>query len=403
MSQPLEFSGKSFALYQTLHPAALLIANEQGHLLYADNIEQALVPASTTKLITALLALQHWGAEHHFHTDFTVYSCTEVQAINCARLEIGAFGDPFLVSEEWAIIAEYLAAQLKAQGITQIQSIHLANQWFDEPLNMPGAERSLNPYDAINGALVANFNSINVRKTLTGWESAEPQTPWTRSAQTIVENAGLSLKIAQEERINTGQNYRLNQQYALELLQTLLQQNGIAAQIGEQPLSSANPQSMRFRYRHFNRRNLAEMIRPMLKYSTNFIANQIALNLAAEIYGAPASAQSVQKLYQQKLAQQFAWQEDEVRFFDAAGLSRDNRINARQLYQVLQAFAPWRELLPEVEEGVFAKSGSLLGVSTLAGYFKHQQQWLPFVFMSNQKVPYRFRNQLAKSLKAQLP
>ncbi|CAN8142242.1 hypothetical protein THIOSC15_3460011 [uncultured Thiomicrorhabdus sp.] len=41
-----------------------MIADEGGQLLYSDNIEQAMVPASTTKLITALLALQHWGAEH---------------------------------------------------------------------------------------------------------------------------------------------------------------------------------------------------------------------------------------------------------------------------------------------------------------------------------------------------
>jgi D-alanyl-D-alanine carboxypeptidase/D-alanyl-D-alanine-endopeptidase (penicillin-binding protein 4) len=54
--------------------------------------------------------------------------------------------------------------------------------------------------------------------------------------------------------------------------------------------------------------------------------------------------------------------------------------------------------LPEVELNVFAKSGTLMGVSTLAGYIHADKVWYPFAFMINQKVPYRYRNQLIKEL-----
>lgn len=401
--QQLKFSGKNFALYQTLSPAALLIADEQGELLYADNVHQKMMPASTTKLITALLALQHWGVEHRFFTDFILYPCRDARVSNCVRMEIKAYGDPFLVSEEWQRIADSLAWQLKAKGVAQIESMALVNQWYQEPLSMPGAGESLNPYDAINGALVANFNSLKALKTKTEWVSAEEQTPWVPSSDKIVATSGLNWVSGKAERINTGQDYQLNQQYAAELLQQLLKENGIAILDGQLRLEPASQQAPLLSYRHFNSRTLAEVVRPMMKYSTNFIANQIALNLAAEIYGAPASPQKVKRLFYQRLSQQFGWTDSDAQFLDGAGLSRKNRISALQLYQVLRAFKPWRDLLPQVEQDVYAKSGSLIGVSTLAGYFHHKQQWMPFVFLSNQRVPYRFRNRLAKSLKAQLP
>jgi len=61
-------------------------------------------------------------------------------------------------------------------------------------------------------------------------------------------------------------------------------------------------------------------------------------------------------------------------------------------------FQPWHHLLPEIEPNVYAKSGTLLGVSTLAGYFYKEKHWFPFALMINQTVPYRYRNQLVNAL-----
>lgn len=401
----LHFSGKEFALYKTLNPAALLIATPDGEPLFADHVDQPLIPASTTKLITALLALRHWGEEFRFYTDFSVRQSSADMA---PVLQISAYGDPFLVSEEMALLAGNLAQRLKAQGIERLSRIQLVNQWFEKDIHLPGTGESLNPYDAVNGAFAVNFNSIKLRKDAEGWSSAEEQTPMTEASLRIAKQSGLKLKGGQSERVNTGQDDMLNRQYAAEILIAFLQREGIEVEYSElqsAPISGQGQDAFPeiLNYRHYNSRTLAEVIRPMMKYSTNFIANQIALNLSAEIYGAPASAAKLQRLYAEQLPAIFGWKRNEVHFLDGAGLSRDNSISAFQLMAVLQAFEPWRHLLPEVEEGVYAKSGSLIGVSTLAGYLHHQQQWLPFVFLSNQRVPYHFRNRLAKSLRAQLP
>ncbi|WP_172959669.1 D-alanyl-D-alanine carboxypeptidase [Thiomicrorhabdus aquaedulcis] len=150
-------------------------------------------------------------------------------------------------------------------------------------------------------------------------------------------------------------------------------------------------------YAHYNSLTLAQIVQPMMHYSTNFIANQLALNLSVELAGAPASPQKIAQVYQQALRKQFGWQDFTIE--EGAGLSRQNQLSPQQLIQLLNAFSPWRELLPEVVPNVYAKSGTLMGVNALAGYVKQaNNQWWPFVFMINQPVTYAYRNQLAQEL-----
>jgi len=153
-------------------------------------------------------------------------------------------------------------------------------------------------------------------------------------------------------------------------------------------------------YRHLNSRTLADVIRPMMKYSTNFVANQLVLKLAAEKQGAPASSDKVTLTLKQQLSAGFGWKSFYLE--DGAGLSRANRLSPVQLVDVLGRFRTWKHLLPEIEPGIYAKSGSLIGVSALAGYVKKQHEWRPFAVIINQKTPYRFRNKLAVELR-QLP
>jgi len=92
----------------------------------------------------------------------------------------------------------------------------------------------------------------------------------------------------------------------------------------------------------------------------------------------------------------FGWRD--YRIEEGAGLSRGNRISARQLVQVVRAFDPYRDLLPQEGEGVFAKTGTLTGVSTLAGYVRRSGRWVPFALMINEPVDYGLRLQVAAAL-----
>ncbi|NOQ65324.1 MAG: peptidase S13 [Methyloprofundus sp.] len=379
LAYPIHASADSaLKTFSTLNNAGLLLTNIQGQPLISKRADQAFIPASATKLITAYLALKHWGADYHFQTKFYFDRSNQT-------LWIKASGDPFLVSEELTLIAQ----QLKTLGLTEIKTIALDVSLFQSKLHTPGAESSDNPYDAVPSALAANFNTLSIKKVAGKIYSAEAQTPLTAYAKS------LSHRIKKRDfRINTGQSSHDAERYCAELLAAFLRQQGV--RVADKIVWGKLPALPVF-YTHSNSKNLAEVIRPMLKYSTNFIANQLILVLSAESTQRPANFKEVQNYMQSTLTEQFNWQHLSLK--EGAGLSRANQISPQQLVQLLEAFRPWKHLLPEIETGVYAKSGTLKKVSTLAGYIvNNQQQWHAFALMINQAVPYRFRNRIAREL-----
>ncbi len=400
--------GPQLSYFNQLDQAGILLLNEKAAVLQSKSAQHHFIPASTTKLLTALLALRHWGADYRFKTAFSlveakVSSGRETNQTIAPILLVKGYGDPFLVSEELRVIAKNVAERLKKRGIHALSGIQLDTSYYATNLNMPGASDTDNPYDAIPSALAANFNTVYIRKTSSGFESAEPQTPMTLTALEIAQNI-THFEEAPEglvKRVNLGEDVQLDQRYFTELLSTFLRNEGITvgSQLSwqtqsERTLLASHTQSLL--YLHENSRTLEDIVRPMMLYSTNFVANQLALNLSAELISGPADEHSVAQMYQQSLKTVFGWSDFHIE--DGAGLSRKNRLSPRQLIDVLNAFKPWRHLLPEIEQNVFAKSGTLFGVSTLAGYIHADQEWYPFAFMINQNVPYYYRNKLVKEL-----
>ena len=371
-----------------MQQAGLLLLDAQGEPLISKQASQLFVPASTTKLVTAYLALSHWGEAHQFKTDFFL------QSINSKTiLWVKGYGDPFLISEELLIIAQQLTERLTQQGLQRIDEIRLDTTVFSNDLMLPGTSQSDNPYDAVPSAIAANFNTLYLMKHSGQLVSAEAQTPLTPLALEV----GQSLT-SKKQRINLGADPKVGQRYFAELLAEFLRQQGV--EVGETiTWGEVNPTLPRV-YQHTNSHSLADIIRPMMKYSTNFIANQLVLMMATERYGAPATTSKVKQFFLEQLASHFEWSGTLLE--EGAGLSRNNRLSPEQLIDLLQAFKPWRDLLPEIETGVMAKSGSLIGVSTLAGYILQDQDWLPFALMMNERAPYRYRNKVARQLQAEL-
>ena len=364
--------------FSQLKNAGLLVVNEQGQLLKADNNKRSFIPASTTKIVTAWLALDRWGENHRFATDFYYDPASFM-------LTVKGSGDPFLVSEELAIIA----SRLRGLGLTRVDTLVLDGSRFQQGLVLPGTSKTNNPYDAVPSALAANFNTVNLKKVNGRVRSAEKQTPLTAYAKSMARGFKKS-----KLRVNTGRDPRNAEYYFGELLGAFLKQNGIA--VANNIVSGRAPNQRPF-YQHYNSRTLGDVVRPMMKYSTNFIANQLVLMMSSEHYGRSANAADVKRYMEDNLKAAFKWKN--FSFNEGAGLSRQNRISPEQLVDLLQNFRQWRHLLPEVEKGVFAKSGTLKKVSTLAGYIVKQGEWKPFALMMNQSVPYKLRNRIAKELR----
>ncbi len=375
---PALYADSALSSFYRLHNAGLLMQDSKGQALLAEHADKPYIPASTTKLVTAWLALQHWGEGFRFQTHFYWQPQSHT-------LFVKGSGDPFLVSEEIAVIAQ----RLQKHGIQQVDTIVLDNSLFQPDLIMPGTGRTNNPYDAVPSALAANFNTVNIKKIKGRVVSAEPQTPLTPIARSMGKRFRKGTL-----RVNTGRDPRLAEKYFAEVLLALLQQQGVKT-AGTRILGGKVPQQAPF-YTHTNSKTLGEMLRPMLKYSTNFIANQLILTLSAEYYGRAANAQDVQNYMQSTLTKHFHWHNFTLK--DGAGLSRSNRLSPRQLVQLLDSFKRWKHLLPEIEPGVYAKSGTLNKVSTLAGFIEKNGQLKTFALMMNQGVPYKLRNRIAREL-----
>ena len=356
--------------------SSLLVVDPSGNEIQSHHADRPMIPASTMKLLTALLALETWGSDHRFVTDFALDQKN--------YLWVKGYGDPFLISEE----IDLIVIALKKRGLKKINGIGVDDSYFSSDIIIDGQSKTDNPYDAPLSALAANFNTINVKRKDQKTFSAEPQTPLTP----LIKHLAKDLPVG-THRINLGEQTQ-SPRYFAEILMAKLEAQGI--RITNKLIEGTIPDTIFPFYRHQNSHDLSEIISAMLQYSNNFIANQLFLLLGVEEKGAPATMDKSRSTIRSKVQKLFGWQNYAVR--EGAGLSRDNRLSARQLIDILQHFLPYRDLISRQNDRILAKSGTLKGVSTYAGYLFRSDQWMPFALMINQSVPYNFRKKVALEL-----
>ena len=363
--------------FESLDSSSLLVVDTNHHILRSKNADEPFIPASTVKILTALIALEHWGGNHRFSTEFYFDSSLNY-------LWVKGYGDPYLISEE----IDLIVAKLEQAGITEFDGIGVDTSYFDNSITIDGQGKSLNPYDASLGTLAANFNTINIRVYEDSISSSEVQTPLTPIAKELSKGLGIGT-----HRINLG-DAELGPRYFAELLKSKLNRKGYLAEVNY--MSGNIPSSANLLFTYKNSHTLEQVISSMLEYSNNFIANQLYLLLGAELIGAPASLMKSQKIVTDYVKQNFKWENYEL--IEGAGLSSKNRLSAQQLVDLLNRFKAYKHLLPAQNTHIFAKSGTLKNVSTYAGYINRDSQWSSFALMINQKVNFTFREKVADEL-----
>ncbi|MEA3641000.1 MAG: D-alanyl-D-alanine carboxypeptidase [Lamprobacter sp.] len=355
---------------------ASLVVSDGRRLLIADQPDRLLVPASTMKLVTALAAIERWGLKHRFETRFYLGRDD--------RLWVKGGGDPYLVSEE----LDRVVSALKAAAVRSVSGLGLDAELFGTQVIIPGRSSSNNPYDAPVTSLGLNFNTVSLQVLAGRVTSAEVQTPITPTAQRLGRGLGDG-----KHRINLVDGETALGHFG-EVLKAKLQQSGI--QVGAPIEAGTVPQSAKLVYTHRSSQTLGQVVKNMLEYSTNFVANDLFLLLGEQ--SGRASMDSAQQTMERWARQTFAWRD--FRIEDGAGLSRGNRLSGRQMLDVLERLRPYLELLPvqDNDPGVRAKTGTLRGVSTYAGFIRRGRDWLPFSLMINQPVAYGFRLEVASAL-----
>ncbi len=381
------YSGQALAntILKDLHlgeGSSMLIVDENMKPLYSWQANKPFIPASIQKITTSLLALDKWGRNHRFETEFYV-------ADNI--LWVKGFGDPFLISEELAVLAQRLAGKLHFAS-SNIKGIGIDSQFFARE-HVHGRTNVDDPYNAPLSAVSANFNTINVIKKNGAVISAESQTPLTATAIRLASK----LKNG-KHRVNVGTAETAEQHFA-ELLRLLLKNKG--KNIGSEILRGKLPDNAKLVYTHRNSKRLEDVVQASLMYSNNLIANQIFL-LLAENNKASINLSQAKKWSNVNLSKRYPHWNNMV-FEEGAGLSRKNRISAKQMLDVLIDFSDYKDLLRVYANGEYvAKTGTLKNIRTYAGYMKVKGKNYPFVILLNEKMPYKYREKLVKMALAEL-
>jgi len=326
----------------------VLVMDEQGNEVIAQNADKPFVPASVTKVVTAWLALEVLGADYRFQTSFYLD--------DDRVLYVRGGGDPFLISEELALLAPKL---VEAVGKEKLTGIVLDTSYYPADLTIPGIEETNEAYDALNSALAVNFNTIHAVRSGKTVRSAEKQTPITPLAisqfQARGPNGRARISLTQEDPA-------VSVQYAGELLAAFIEQSG--GKVEGEITTGSVPQGLEPVYVHNQSRTLEEILTQMLIGSNNYIANQVFLEIGATL-GGPVSLEKSLKVANGFLAANGLT--DDIHLEEGSGISRGNHFTARGLAKVLDLLAPHADLL-KGSKGAKYKTGTMSGVRTLAGY-----------------------------------
>lgn len=333
-----------------LAPSGLvLVMDANGKELVAQNADEPFVPASVAKIVTAWVAMQVLGGDYRFQTSFYL----DKKRV----LYVRGGGDPFLISEELALLAPALVTAIGKEPIT---GMVIDTSYYPSSLQIPGVEDSNRSYDALNSALAVNFNTINAVRKGNSVTSAEKQTPITPLAISEFRARGPNGK----GRISLSQDPAVSTRYAGELIAAFITRAGgsMKGKITTGPV----PAGLAPIYVHRQSRSMSEILAGMLRGSNNYLANQVFLEIGAHRRGGPVSLEKSLQVTNELLAANGL--EGAIQLEEGSGISHGNRFTARGLAKVLNLFAPHMALLVSGKGGAAYKTGTLEGVRTLAGY-----------------------------------
>ncbi len=349
-----------------------------------------MAPASTAKAITALYALDKLGADYRFVTELLGTGPVANGRLD-GDLVLAGSGDPVLDSDALGT----LAANLKARGVTEVTGRFLI---YDAAL--PRVERiafeqpETAGYNPTISGLNLNFNRVHFE-----WKRAKPDYAITMQAR--AKNFRPSVTVSTmdivEERIpvftyrevagqdrwtvarhalgNDGARWLPVRQplaYAGEAFQAIARANGLtlsrAVATGERPDAEVLA-------RHVSAQ-MPDVLRGMLRYSTNLTAEVTGLHASAVGGDMPGSLRASASPMNLWAAQRFGALE--TRLVDHSGLGYRSRMTARDMVKILSGADADSRLSPLLRSfnignespgvSVLAKTGTHNFVSALAGY-----------------------------------
>ena len=315
-------------LFETTQVGLMVFDLDADTVLYQYQARQLMRPASTMKLVTAITALDRLGGAYEYKTNF-YYTGTIADSVLTGNLYcVGGF-DPSLTSDDVSVIAE----SIRQAGITKIRGTIIADKQMKEVL------------DYGEGWC---------------WDDDNPML--------------IPLSIGRKDIFLTTLRKELDRQ-GVNVSEAKLGGNGIMPN-GARHLST---------YRH----SIDVILKQMLKDSDNFYAESMFYQTAASTGHRPAKASDARTLTKQFI-KRLGLGGNPYKIADGSGLSLYNYISAELLVRMLRYAHNKEEIIghlllalpiagvdgtlkKRMTEGnaygnVVAKTGTVTGISSLAGY-----------------------------------
>ena len=313
-----------------------VVAVETGEIIYEKNSHKLHHPASTTKLFTAATALVKLGSDYQFET--TLYSDAIMKGEVLGNIYLKGRADPVLQPQDIVKLGDAL---LEA-GVKSIQGYIVVDETY---------------LDAI-------------------WEGPG----WMWDDRPLWINA-LSIREVEPDANKMSRALACG-----HLLKTALTEKGI--NVAGKVVPGTVPSDAHRVAKHLSP-PLADLLKLMNKPSDNWIAELVFKTIGAEVMGEPGTWKKGRDVVTGFLAE--IMDEPPIhRFVDGSGLSRYNLLNAELLTRLLVYMYHNFEVMPEflsslpiagidgtlknrmqgvsAEKVLRAKTGTLSGVSALAGY-----------------------------------
>ncbi len=395
----------------------LVVAQDDGRVLYERLPDRALTPASNMKILTAIAALSAFGPAHQFVTQ--VYADAAPDANGAVeQLAIRGGGDPSLTSE----VYWRLAADLRLLGIRSVRNGLLldASAFDSERWHPSWGETSARAYYGPVAALTANYSAFSATVE-PGPKPGDPARVWLdppvgylrlvnrattgdRKAKTslsvdralVKTSAPEPARAGRAEEVQVSGVVRVGSEpkaynrsvldpvrYAGSVLREQLAANGIAV-AGEDRVGSV-PDTM-VPLLEFKQQHLADVVQLFMKYSNNNIAEMLVKALGVRSAGVGSWSTGVAAL-RAELAR-LGIDVTGLSIVDGSGLSYQDRVTPRVLVDALRAAKASFDFGPEFvaalpiaaadgtlekrTEGaagrVRAKTGLLTRITSLSGY-----------------------------------
>lgn len=426
----------------------ILVSSAQtGETLYEQNADEQLIPASVNKIFTAYAALKKLRPNFTFKT--WVYAKGAIHDETLAGdLYLKGGGDPSLVSERlWMLVNE-----LMRSGIKKVSGNIIVDSSFYDAIRTPKDRPKYlkdQAYNAPVGGLSFNFNTCTIYAK-PGEKVGKPPVVYTDPQNTYIDvvnqattsksGSNNSLVVNRTEYVqgDLGDTVLLRGGipldhkevrfyknivnpglYAGHMFKTFLTQRGfkISGHVEEGTVPENAKQIL-----EFESQPLWQIIWGMNKFSNNFVADQTMKRLGAEVWGVPGTMEKGIAALENVL-EDIGIPKNFYKIVDGSGLTRETHVTARQVARVLQMahkdFSSSPEFIASLgiggEDGTMkrrtlavnesvirAKTGSLDGVSSLAGYVNSaENEILVFAILLNDpKLKYGKMSQWADQVAA---